>query len=211
MQDAKKRALLFGVISLIFATITAVLFLNKTEEVDRKLGEKTTIYVAIKNINSRETLSSDYFTAEEVPSQYVPPTAIRDLKGLNQYVSAVPLVKGDILTTHFLRKSTELTSATNRLVFLARTDNILYDQEVDRFDHVDIVVNKKLPSGDVKTFLFLQDIPVVVSARDRQNVFQGAGLELPLDSAIDLIHQQTIADSIRILKAPSIKNKETSK
>lgn len=208
MQSAKKRAFLFGLLSLIFASIAGVLFLNKTEEVDKRLGEKTTIYVAIKNINPRETLSADYFTAQEIPAQYVPPTALQSLKGIEKFVTVVPLVKGDMLTNHFLRKSTELTSGNNRLVFLGVSENVIYDQEVDRFDHVDIIVNKKADKGEPKTFLFLKDVPVIVAAKDKQKTFQGAGLELPLENAIELIHEQTVASSIRILKAPQSDAKE---
>jgi hypothetical protein len=210
MQDAKKRAMLFGLLSLILASISGVLFINKSEEVDKKLGKKTTIYVASKNISPREKLTPNSFTAKELPTQYVPSTALRNLSGISQYVTVVPIVKGDFLTTHFLRKETELTSANNRLVFLARSDSVMYDQEVDRFDHVDIIVSKKTKSGKSETFLFLQNVPVIVTARDRQKVFQGAGLELSLEAAIKLIHEQIVADSIRILKAPQRADKETS-
>jgi Flp pilus assembly protein CpaB len=208
VQSAKRRAILFGLLSLIFASVAGVLFLNKTEEVDKKLGEKTTIYVAIKNINPRETLSPDFFAAQEIPTQYVPPTALQSLKGIEQFVAVVPLVKGDMLTTHFLRKSKELTSGSNRLVFLGRSEKVIYDQEVDRFDHVDIIVNKKENNGEPKTYLLLKDIPVIVAARDKQKIFQGAGIELPLEAAIQLIHEQTVAESIRILKAPQNETKE---
>lgn len=184
----------------------------KLYEVNKKLGEKTTIYVAIKNINPRESLSPDFFTAQEIPAQYVPPTAITTLKEIEKFVTVVPLVKGDMLTNHFLRKSKELTSAENRLVFLGRSENVIYDQEVDRFDHVDIIVNKKrFNKSETDTFLFLEDVPVIVTARDKQNTFQGAGLELPIESAIELIHEQTVADSIRVLKAPQFDKKEQKK
>ncbi len=211
LQDAKKRAILFAFLSLIFASIAGILFLNKTEEVDKKLGEKTTIYVAINNVSPREKLTPDAFTAQEVPAQYVPPTALRSLKGISQFVTVVPLVKGDMLTTHFLRKSTELTSPNDRLVFLARTDKVMYDQEVDRFDRVDIVITEKAEdSQQPETYLFLRNVPVIVALRDRQKVFQGAGLELPLDIAVKLIHEQNVAESIRVLKAPQEINKEST-
>lgn len=218
MQDAKRRAIIFVVIALALSSLAAYLFMQEVSAVQGRLGNMTTVYVATKDIKSRETLQEAYFKPVEVPTKFVQDTAVTDLKQIQlgkyryqitQLVTVVPIPKDGILTTNMLKEQSALTSNDRRMVTIAKSDRIVFDGNFDYNDRVDIIVSKR--SGDAPvTKTFMRDVLVVGVAKDNNGEVVGLGLEMTLDRAEQFIHEQNFAAAIRVLKAPSEKGNRTS-
>lgn len=215
MQDAKRRALLFLVLALMLSAIAGYMFIEKLNAMGAGLGEEVTIYVATKNISTREPLKPEYFEEKIVPAKYVQESTVTDLNAIpigdtpypiNSLVSVVPLSEGDLLTKSMLKPLSNLSSPDKRLVSVARSDRIGFDGPIAPNDLVDVIVSRSLgPKGNV-TEVFMRNVPVVAVAPDKQGGVAGLGLEMTLDEATKFIHEQNFAITIRILKAPNSKN-----
>lgn len=206
MQSAKRRAWLLALCSMVCICLAGGLFLQKVQALDSEIGNHTSIYVAKKDLNSKQPLSVNDFERKGIPSKYVFPNMVQDWEkdlvtseGL-PWILIMPLHKGEPLLTNMVKKKTELTDPDHRLVFLGASKRVTFDQEVSMFDRVDLVLSKKVKEVP-ETVLFLRGIPVVAVAHKKDNSFAGIGLELPIEQATQLIHEQNFAISIRVLKA----------
>lgn len=207
MQDAKRRAIIFTVLAVLLAITAGVLFMQQVDAVNAKLGGLTTIYVAKQEIASRQPLKAEHFRAVEVPKQYVQASAVTNLAEIENTVSVVPLSEGSLLTTETLKPITQLTSPKKRMVILARSErtdgtSVSFDGAIEANDRVDIVVSRgDQNSGKTETVVFMKDVPVVTTLDDKSGV-KAVGLELSLEKARQLVHENNFAISIRVLKAP---------
>ncbi|MDR6227073.1 flp pilus assembly protein CpaB [Desmospora profundinema] len=207
MQDAKRRAIIFLILALGLAAIAGFMFMQKVSAVDSRLGNHATVYVAAKDISSREPLSSEHFKEVKVPVQYVQESAVTDLNqiqlgdypySIDRLISISPMEEGDLLTRNILKSQSFLTANDKRMVTLAQSDRVKFDGSLEVNDRVDIVVSNR-SNGNVKTSVFMRDVPVVAMTGDGK----GIGLEMTLKEAEKLIHEENFAVSIRVLKAPS--------
>lgn len=218
MQDAKRRALIFLIIALLLAGIAGFLFLQKVGAVDARLGDRTTIFVANKDIPAREPLTPDDFKAVPVPTQFVQDSSVTGLEKIKlgeyqfpiqQLVSVTPLSKGDPLMDYVLKPQSALTAGDKRMVTLAQSNRIRFDGSINVNDRVDIVVSNE-SKGSRQTSVFMKDVPVVAIAEDGDGNVSGLGLEMTLEEAEKMIHQENFAISIRVLKAPNAKGNSNS-
>ncbi|PTM54778.1 flp pilus assembly protein CpaB [Desmospora activa] len=207
MQDAKRRAIIFLILALALAAVAGFLFMQKVSAVDSQLGNHLTVYVAAKEISSRELLTPEDFTAVNVPAKYVQESAVTDLNqiqlgdypySIDRLVAIAPMKKGDLLTNNLLKSQSSLTENNNRMVTLAQSDRVKFDGSLEVNDRVDIVVSNR-NDGKVNTSIFMTDVPVVAMTGDGK----GIGLEMPLSDAEKLIHEENFAAAIRVLKAPT--------
>lgn len=214
MNDAKRRAIIFTVTSLVLAVLAGVLFMQRVSEVEAQLGNFVTVYVAKQDIGSRQPLSPENFEGKEIPAKYVEQSMVTDLKKIGDYgsidrfVSVAPLKEGDILTYNLLKPADDYTSGDRRLVQVSATDRVVFDQTLEANDRVDIIVswNKNdIPSGEKRTNIFMQDVLVASVLPGPDNKFTGVWLEMSLDQAREFIDAQNFAQSVRILKAPQKK------
>ncbi|SEN63265.1 SAF domain-containing protein [Lihuaxuella thermophila] len=206
MQDAKRRAIIFTVISIALATLAGILFLQKVSAVDAKLGELATVYVAKKNILSRQPLRKEDFEVKEVPVQFLSKNVVTDFSIIEKenLVSVVPLQEGDLLSSNTLKRAHELTSGDKRMVLIPQSQKIQFDDRFSEQDRVDIVVSyEKVEGKQPVTEYLLTDVPVVATAKDV------IGVELSKEDARKLIHMENFAVSIRVLKAPQEANKSS--
>ncbi|SMO80541.1 Flp pilus assembly protein CpaB [Melghirimyces algeriensis] len=201
------------VIALLLAGIAGFLFLQKVSVVDSRLGEMTTVYVAKKNISSREPLRPEFFEAKEVPAQFVQESTVTNLEGIQvgehtlpvqQLVSVVPLSEGELLTDSVLKMQSYLTANDKRMVTLSQSDKVHFDGSLETNDRVDLIVSDQKDGGP-ETTIFMRDVPIVGVAKDENGNVTGVGLEVSLKEAKRLIHKQNFSMSIRVLKAPSEK------
>jgi pilus assembly protein CpaB len=197
MQDAKRRAIIFAILSVVLAGIAGYLFLDELSLVHAELGQYETVYVAARDIPTREPLSPSDFEPKKVPVKFIQRSMVTDLKGIENTVSVVPLEKGDPLTANVLKRANEFVSGDNRMVVLSQTDRVSFDGAMQANDRVDIVVSAG-SNENPKTIVFLKDVRVVWNSKDYKSI----GVELTLEEAKELIHQQNFAVSIRVLKAP---------
>ncbi len=202
MFESKRRALIFLILSFILAVIAGTLFYSKFQDLNADLGKMTKVYVAGKNLPSRQTIKGNDVISIEIPNRYVTDAHILSLDQLENQVSIIPLKEGDLITSNILKPYTDLTSNGNRLVeILLEQGNVHFDDELEYLDLVDIIVSHSFnEDGDPITELFMADVPV-------QKVFMGDGgmsgvaLEVKSEAATELIHMENYADYIRVLKS----------
>ncbi|WP_124726340.1 hypothetical protein [Staphylospora marina] len=213
MQDAKRRAILFLILALLMASVAGWMFMNEVSQVYATLGDFATVYVARKNISSREPLKPEYFEAREIPVKYLPQSAVTSLEMIevegNTYpvdhlTTVVPLKEGDLLTTPLLKVQNRLSSENHRMIVLHRSQQVGFDDIFDVNDVVDIIVTKKGNNQQLETRAFMQKVKVVGVGRDDDGNISSIGLEMTLQEAERFINEQYTAAAIRVLKAPNL-------
>lgn len=206
MQDAKRRAVIFAVLSIVLATVAAFLFLQESNQLYAGLGSEQTVLVATKDINSREPLRPEDFKAVSIPEKYMNQSMVTNVSQIEGQVSVIPISKGDQLTRNLLRPATQLNDPKSRMVLLRGSERVLFDETFTSQDRVDIFVSYETDpeTGREKrvTKLFLKDKLVHGVAKDNKAI----GLELSLKEAQDLIYAENFAHSIRVVKAPQKKD-----
>ncbi|MBG9943253.1 flp pilus assembly protein CpaB [Brevibacillus formosus] len=199
MLESKRRAIIFLVLSFLLAALAGFLFLQKIKDLNAQLGEMVEIYEANADIPSRALIQPDQLTVREIPKKYADDSYVIDKASLKNQVTIVPLSKGDIITKNIMKPANVVRDENNRLVTVFSSNNIVFDQELEALDRVDIIISHEV-SGKPVTEVFMKDVPVAMVAKS-ENSFKGVALELPFEEAPKFIHQQHYAQMVRILKA----------
>lgn len=199
MLETKRRAITFITISIILAAIAGFMFLQKVKALNAELGGMTKVYVSSTDIPSREVITPEQVNVIELPNKFVTSSHIVDPEDIANKVSVVPLSKGDVITKNLLKPVSNVANENNRLVALFSSDKVSFDQELDNLDRVDIIVSHNF-DGKAKTEIFMSDV-LVYGVSKSDNKFNGVALEVPRETAPELIHMQNYADSLRVLKA----------
>jgi pilus assembly protein CpaB len=201
MLESKRRAIIFISISLILALIAGFMFLQKVSELNNKLGGTTKVYVASEQIDSRVAIKPEDVETVDLPNKFfVDGSHIKDPKEITNKVSVVPLAEGEIITKSVLKDFAESGDPNNRLVGLFASEKISFDEELEDYDRVDIIVSHQF-EGTPKTEIFMSDVFVSRISKNNKKKLLGVGLEVSKEDAPKLIHMQNYADSIRVLKA----------
>jgi len=199
MLESKRRAIIFLVISFLLAAAAGFLMLKKVRDMNAQLGEMVEIYVAAKDIPSRSLIQPDQVEARLIPKKYAEGSYVTDKRTLQGMVSVIPLSQGDVLTRNMIKPATTVRDQNNRLVTVFASGNVVFDQELEALDRVDIIISHD-KEGRPVTEVFMQDVPVAMVAKSGDE-FRGVALELPFTEVPRFIHQQHYADVMRILKA----------
>jgi len=207
MLESKRRAIIFLVISFLFALAAGLFFLQKVKAINSELGGMTKIYVASADIPSRTVIQPDQVTTEEVPNRFLKETHVTSVEELLDKVLVVPLSSGDIITENMIKPISSARSENNRLVTLYQSERLQFDQQLEPLDRIDIIVSSRLEGSAPKTEVFMKDV-LVAATIQREGNFSGIAVEIPSGDAPLLIHVQNYADSIRILKANVGKQEE---
>jgi pilus assembly protein CpaB len=201
MQDAKRRAIIFTVISVILAGMAGILFLQEVNAVQGQLGGMRTVYVATRPINALTPLRPDFFEEKQIPEAYYETIKSSALQNINQVqgkVSVIDLKEGDLLTNNVLKMATDLTDPNHRLVQISSSERVGFDVPLTAQDKVDILVTVAKDDKNGTTTVEWKGVPVWQVADKQKAIW----VELPLDDAAKLINYQNFATSIRVLKAP---------
>ncbi|UFJ39250.1 flp pilus assembly protein CpaB [Brevibacillus humidisoli] len=199
MLESKRRAIIFLTLSFLLALLAGFLFLKKIQQINAELGEMVEIYVASTDVASRSLIQPDQVTTRQLPKKYADDSYITDKASLKNKVTVVPLSEGDIITTNIIKPATIVRDQNNRLITVYASGRVIFDQQLEALDRVDIIVSHEV-NGKQVTEVFMKDVPVAMVAKvDDQ--FKGVALELPFEQVPSFIHQQHYADLIRILKA----------
>lgn len=199
LLESKRKAIIFLVIAFILAAIAGILLLQKVEELNSDLGRQVEVYVANTNISSREIITPEAITTDEIPRRFVRDEHVTDIEELYNKVSVVPLSKGELITKNMLKDATAVTDSNHRLIALLKSDNVFFDEELHTLDRVDIIVSHTF-NGKPETNVFMTDVNVAKVARNSEE-FVGIQVEIPFAKVTELIHMQNYADSIRVVKA----------
>ncbi|MEK3741702.1 flp pilus assembly protein CpaB [Brevibacillus sp. FSL K6-0770] len=199
MLESKRRAVIFLALSFLLAALAGFLFLKKIKDMNAQLGEMVEIYEANVDIPSRALIQPDQLTTRQIPKKYADGSYVVDKMSLKNQVTVVPLSKGDIITKNILKPANMVRDQNNRLITVYASGNIMFDQELEALDRVDIIISTT-KAGQPVTEVFMKDVPVAMVAKS-DNKFKGVALELPFEDVPKFIHQQHYAELMRILKA----------
>ncbi|MDR4999725.1 flp pilus assembly protein CpaB [Brevibacillus parabrevis] len=199
MLESKRRAIIFLTLSFLLAALAGFLFLKKIKDMNAQLGEMVEIYEANVDIPSRALIQPDQLTTRQIPKKYADGSYVVDKMSLKNQVTVVPLSKGDIITKNILKPANMVRDQNNRLITVYASGNIMFDQELEALDRVDIIISTT-KAGQPVTEVFMKDVPVAMVAKS-DNKFKGVALELPFEDVPKFIHQQHYAELMRILKA----------
>ncbi|WP_087973457.1 Flp pilus assembly protein CpaB [Oceanobacillus rekensis] len=207
MLESKRKALIFFLIAILLAAASGFLILQKVKDLNTDLGTVVKIYVAKKDVNSRQVITPNDITTDEIPKKYLRDEHVRNVEDLINKVSTVPLSKGNIITKNMLKDASAVTDVDNRLITLLSSDKVYFDEILTALDRVDILVSHNLGKEPV-TEVFLEDVKVArVAAAKKDDTeetddgFAGVQVEVPYEVVPELIHMQNYADSMRIVKA----------
>ncbi|MBN2910624.1 flp pilus assembly protein CpaB [Polycladomyces sp. WAk] len=201
MQDAKRRAIIFTVISVVLAGMAGILFLQEVNAVQGQLGGMRTVYVAARPINELTPLRPDFFKEEQIPEAYyekIKSSVVQNINQVQGKVSVIALKEGELLTNNVLRMATDLTDSNHRLVQLSASERVGFDVPLTAQDKVDILITVSKDDKNGTTTVEWKGVPVWQVADKQKAIW----VELPLDDAAKLINYQNFATSIRVLKAP---------
>lgn len=199
MLESKRRAIIFLTLSLILAATAGFLFLKKIKDLNSQLGEMVDIYVASTDIVSRALIQPDQIKTMQIPKKYADHSYVTDKGSLKNQVTVVPLSEGDIITKNIIKPAATVRDQNNRLVTVYASGNIVFDQQLEALDRVDVIVSHEV-NGKPATEVFMKDVPVAMVAKT-DNQFKGVALEMPFEQVPAFIHQQHYAQVMRILKA----------
>ena len=199
MLESKRRAVIFLALSLLLAAGAGFLFLQKVRDLNVQMGEMVEIYVAGAEIASRSLISPDQIEPRLIPKKFADDSYITDKAALMNQVTVVPLSEGDIITRNMIKPATAVRDQNNRLVAVYSSGNVVFDQELEALDRVDVIISHR-KDGKPVTEVFMKDVPVAMVARS-DDQFRGVALEIPFEQVPAFIHQQHYADVMRILKA----------
>ncbi|WP_421617160.1 flp pilus assembly protein CpaB [Brevibacillus sp. TJ4] len=199
MLESKRRAIIFLTLSLLLAAIAGFLFLQKIKDMNEQLGEMVEIYVAGRDIPSRSLILPDQLEPRQIPKKFADDSYVTEMASLQNQVTVVPLSAGDIITKNIIKPATTVRDQNNRLVTVYSSGNIIFDQQLEALDRVDVIVSHKA-GGQPVTEVFMKDVPVAMVAKSNDE-FRGVALEIPFEQVPAFIHQQHYADVMRILKA----------
>lgn len=200
MLESKRKALIFFFIAILLAAASGFLILQKVQDLNTNLGTVVKIYVANKDVSSRQVITPDDLTTDEIPNKYLRDEHVTNVEDLINKVSTVPLSEGDIITRNMLKDASAVTDADNRLISLLRSEKVFFDEELTALDRVDILVSHNFGEKPV-TEVFLDDVKVARAATNTDKEFSGVQIEVPYEVVPELIHMQNYADSMRIVKA----------
>lgn len=199
MLESKRRAIIFLTLSFLLAAAAGFLVLQKIRDMNEQLGQMIEIYVANTDIASRSLITPDQVTAKQIPKKFADQSYVTDKASLQNQVTVVPLAAGDIITKNIVKPATQLRDQNNRLVAVFASGNVIFDQELQALDRVDIIISHVVNEKPV-TEVFMTDVPVAMVAKSGDE-FKGVALELPFEKVTSFIHQQHYASIMRILKA----------
>lgn len=199
MLESKRKAIIFLLIAVTLAVISGFLVLQKVQALNTDLGTEVTIYVANGDISSRQIITPDDVTTDEVPNSYLRDEHVTDIDDFVNKVSVVPLSEGEVITNNMLKEASSVTEADNRIISLIQSEKVFFDEVLTALDRVDILVSHSFDEEPV-TEVFMEDVKVARVAQS-EGEFSGVQVEVPYDMVPQLIHMQNYADSFRIVKA----------
>ena len=146
--------------------------MQRVSAVEAQLGNEVTVFVAKTDIQPRQPLKPEQFEAVEVPQKFVQQSTVTNLNKINEFVTIVPLKKGDVLDSNLLKPAKELgTSGNKRLVYVPASDRIVFDQPLNAQDRADIIVSWGGDDGSKRTVIFDTDVLVAAAVRGGRQIF----------------------------------------
>ncbi|WJH34654.1 SAF domain-containing protein [Paenibacillus sp. CC-CFT747] len=163
MFESRRRAVIFTSLSILMALTATILFSNYIKSTKQSMGELAQVLVAKTDIVAGRPIDPDSFTTEEVPRKYLLPSVIQTKEELKNKITVVPIPKGQVITTSVLRDNTVVSGDLRQVIL--RAPMAVFDDSIDVFDKVDIIVSYDDQSGSPDSIAKQQGVTNAGSAQ----------------------------------------------
>lgn len=149
MFSSKRRALLFMILSILFALIAVLLFTNYVADTQESLGEMAEVHVAATDIPAGSEVSSNQLETMEVPMAYYLDTFVEVGEDISDQISAVAIPEGEILTQTMMTDVSNVPEG-HRMVELREPVGV-FDGDIEVLDRVDLIGSYESSSEEEET------------------------------------------------------------
>ena len=165
------KTLLISVVLTGFAVLLGYTYINQREaEISRNLGETLDVLVVEKNIQEYSAVDEGSVRKMPIPKIFLQPNAVKEVADLKDTVAAVPMTKGETVTTNkllFLGVKTGLApmvSSGKRAIAIRATSLNSVANLIKPGDRIDILAVQTLTENNqntTKVTTILQDVFVL--------------------------------------------------
>ncbi|WNQ09863.1 SAF domain-containing protein [Paenibacillus aurantius] len=224
MFESRRRAVIFTSLSILMALTATILFSNYIKSTKQSMGELAQVLVAKTDIVAGRPIDPDSFTTEEVPRKYLLPSVIQTKEELKNKITVVPIPKGQVITTSVLRDNTVVSGDLRQVIL--RAPMAVFDDSIDVFDKVDIIVSYDDQSGSPDsiakqqgvtnagsaqgqdrrvTKVLLKDVTVNNVQKKNETELSAIGVVLSLENSKSAVWALNYAKEVRVLKSGTSK------
>lgn len=200
MYEAKRRALIFGMLAFAVFALVAVLLVQRVNQVQAAVGDMVEVVVAAKDVPARTALSEDLVTTVKMPKRYALPSLLSSPADVKGQLTTVRLAKGEPLTAGVLRPVRTEDSPLRTVTLMAGT-TVVIPPSTAPGDRVDVIAARKEGEKEVARVV-LEGVPVVDVYRTDK--IQGVTVALPLEEARLLVEAVNFSKQVHLLTRTAI-------
>lgn len=170
------KTLLISVVLTAFAILLIMTYINKKQaELEKDLGVYEDVLVANQNIPQYRSMDENLVEKIKVPKRFVQPNLIGDVKDIKETVAAIPLAKGEAITSNklmFLGGKTGLApmiSKGKRAIAIRASSGNSVSNLIKPGDRIDIMAVQNIAENNQNTnkvTTVLQDVFVLSVGSD---------------------------------------------
>lgn len=98
MRQQKRRGFLFGLLAVVLATITGLMFTSQIAALERQIGDRQQVVVVKEPVAPRSLLTPEVLEVKEIPRMFAHPSYVQSIEDIvNQRIAVIPLEPGAIV------------------------------------------------------------------------------------------------------------------
>lgn len=141
MRQQKRRGFVFGLLAVVLAGITGLMFTSQIAALERQIGDKQQVVVLKEAIAPRTLITADVLEIKEIPRMWAHPSYVQSIDDIaNQRVAVVPLEKGAIVRQTDIAPTNGLEGGWRAVSIGVNPVAVLADR-VQTGSRVDVVVS----------------------------------------------------------------------
>ncbi len=186
------KTLIISLVLTAFAILLMMTYIQKKEaELEKDLGVYMEVLVASKDIEQYKAVEENLVEKIKIPKKFLQPNYIGDVKDVRDTVAAIPIAKGEVISTNklmFLGGKTGLApmiSKGKRAIAIRASSGNSVSNLIKPGDRIDIMAVQNVPENNQnvnKVTTVLQDVFVLSVGAD---VYSQIPKFQPSDAGVD--------------------------
>ena len=170
------KTLLISVVLTAFAILLIMTYIQKKEaELEKDLGVQVDVLIANQNIDQYRSMDENLVDKIQIPKKFVQPNYINDVKDVKETVAAIPIAKGETISSNklmFLGGKTGLApmiSKGKRAIAIRASSGNSVSNLIKPGDRIDIMAVQNVTDNNQNTnkvTTVLQDVFVLSAGTD---------------------------------------------
>lgn len=212
MRKQKRRGLILGLLTMLLASLTGLLFTSRIAALERQIGDRQRVVVARTTIAPRTLITSDMLEERELPRQFAHPSYLQSMSDIaNQRVAVIEIPAGSIVRHNDVAPVHGLESSMRAISIGANPISVQVDR-VTPGSRVDVIVSYETSSIDAqgqerrtrRTITMLKDVEVLAVAGAPQTRSQSLSPEPTAAASDDGLFGLGAAPAVDQLNRPLI-------